>query len=127
MFFSKKNAFLLFISKKCSTFAPAFEKTCRHGLFFVSQALSIRGGMEANTPGGYVFWKDGRVVDYTGLENRRAERHRGFESLSFRRKETSRLFFLCVQWRCKLEKRQETADSLAESKFLHYLCIRFLP
>ena len=28
--------------------------------------------------------KDGRVVDYTGLENRRAERHRGFESLSFR-------------------------------------------
>ena len=28
--------------------------------------------------------KDGRVVEYTGLENRRAERHRGFESLSFR-------------------------------------------
>lgn len=35
-------------------------------------------------PGGYVFRKDGRVVDYTGLENRRAERLRGFESLSFR-------------------------------------------
>ena len=31
------------------------------------------------------FRKDGRVVDYTGLENRRAERHRGFESLSFRK------------------------------------------
>ena len=30
------------------------------------------------------LWKDGRVVDYTGLENRRAERHRGFESLSLR-------------------------------------------
>ena len=30
------------------------------------------------------LWKDGRVVDYTGLENRRAERHRVFESLSFR-------------------------------------------
>ena len=29
-------------------------------------------------------WRDGRVVDYTGLENRRAERHRGFESLSLR-------------------------------------------
>ena len=29
--------------------------------------------------------KDGRVVEYTGLENRRAERHRGFESLSFRK------------------------------------------
>ena len=30
--------------------------------------------------------KDGRVVEYTGLENRRAERHRGFESLSLRSK-----------------------------------------
>lgn len=29
--------------------------------------------------------RDGRVVDYNGLENRRAERHRGFESLSLRR------------------------------------------
>ena len=29
--------------------------------------------------------RDGRVVDYTGLENRRAERHRGFESLSLRK------------------------------------------
>ena len=31
-------------------------------------------------------WKGGRVVDYSGLENRRAERHRGFESLPFRGK-----------------------------------------
>ena len=30
-------------------------------------------------------WRDGRVVDYNGLENRRAERHRGFESLSLRK------------------------------------------
>ena len=30
--------------------------------------------------------RDGRVVDYNGLENRRAERHRGFESLSLRKK-----------------------------------------
>ena len=30
--------------------------------------------------------RDGRVVDYNGLENRRAERHRGFESLSLRSK-----------------------------------------
>ena len=28
--------------------------------------------------------RDGRVVDYTGLENRRTERYRGFESLSLR-------------------------------------------
>ena len=34
--------------------------------------------------GREVFRRDGRVVDYTGLENRRAERHRGFESLSLR-------------------------------------------
>ena len=43
---------------KICTFAPAFE-TSEH-------------------------WRDGRVVDYSGLENRRAERHRGFESLSLR-------------------------------------------
>ena len=30
-------------------------------------------------------WRDGRVVDYSGLENRRTERYRGFESLSLRR------------------------------------------
>ncbi len=28
--------------------------------------------------------RDGRVVDYSGLENRRTERYRGFESLSLR-------------------------------------------
>ena len=32
----------------------------------------------------HYFRRDGRVVDYSGLENRRAERHRGFESLSLR-------------------------------------------
>ena len=31
-------------------------------------------------------WRDGRVVDYSGLENRRTERYRGFESLSLRKK-----------------------------------------
>ncbi len=30
--------------------------------------------------------RDGRVVDYSGLENRRTERYRGFESLSLRNK-----------------------------------------
>ena len=33
-----------------------------------------------------LFWKDGRVVYCIGLENRRTERYRGFESLSFRMK-----------------------------------------
>ena len=32
------------------------------------------------------YRKDGRVVDYSSLENYRAERHRGFESLSFRKR-----------------------------------------
>ena len=29
-------------------------------------------------------WRDGRVVDYSSLENYRTERYRGFESLSLR-------------------------------------------
>ena len=33
-------------------------------------------------------WRDGRVVDYNGLENRRTERYRGFESLSLRQEAT---------------------------------------
>ena len=47
------------------------------------------------------------MVDYNGLENRRAERHRGFESLSLRSivllilkswvtRRCGQLFFLCV-------------------------------
>ena len=32
----------------------------------------------------YIIWRDGRVVDCTGLENRRSARARGFESLSLR-------------------------------------------
>jgi hypothetical protein len=34
-------------------------------------------------------WKDGRVIDCTGLENRRTATYRGFESLSFRQQKTS--------------------------------------
>ena len=52
------------------TFAPAFE-TSEH-------------------------WRDGRVVDYSSLENYRAERHRGFESLSLRKEfSNAELFFDC--------------------------------
>lgn len=32
----------------------------------------------------FPHWRDGRVVDYNGLENRRTERYRGFESPSLR-------------------------------------------
>ena len=58
-FIYKKLAKNLFIPKNLLTFAPAFE-TEEH-------------------------WRDGRVVDYSSLENYRAERHRGFESLSLRK------------------------------------------
>ena len=37
-------------------------------------------------------WRDGRVVDYSSLENCRAERHRGFESLSLRFEELVDIF-----------------------------------
>ena len=49
-------------------------------------------------------WKGGRVVDYSGLENRRAERHRGFESLPFRREASSEscsLFLFCAYEQCE--------------------------
>jgi hypothetical protein len=42
-------------------------------------------------------WKDGRVIDCTGLENRRTATYRGFESLSFRQQKRatmSRSFLL---------------------------------
>ena len=52
---------------KNSTFAPAFE-TIEH-------------------------WRDGRVVDYSSLENYRTERYRGFESLSLRLENVTILIF----------------------------------
>lgn len=33
------------------------------------------------------LWRDGRVIDCSGLENRRTARYRGFESLSLRQKD----------------------------------------
>ena len=84
-FFRKKRAKCLHGKKKVYTFASLLKRntTRKH-------------------------WKGGRVVDYSGLENRRAERHRGFESLPFRREASSEscsLFFVhiwlvvCVVWK----------------------------
>ena len=36
------------------------------------------------------------MVDYNGLENRRAERHRGFESLSLRKAGVTKVAPACV-------------------------------
>ena len=37
-------------------------------------------------------WRDGRVIDCSGLENRRTARYRGFESLSLRKTPTYSMF-----------------------------------
>ena len=63
--------FFSFIPKKHYTFALAIETIHLFNLFRLQN--------------GNHHWRDGRVVDYNGLENRRAERHRGFESLSLRK------------------------------------------
>ena len=65
----KKNAKRLVESKKSRTFASLLKKS-----------TSRRK-----------FWRDGRVVDRGGLENRCTERYRGFESLSLRKKEADEI------------------------------------
>ena len=67
----KISYFFSFIPKKHYTFATAIETIHLFNLFRLQN--------------GNHHWRDGRVVDYNGLENRRAERHRGFESLSLRK------------------------------------------
>ena len=63
--FLKKTRKNLVVSRKVTTFASQFRN---HS----TDALRKK------------FWRDGRVVDCIGLENRRTERYRGFESLSLR-------------------------------------------
>ena len=63
--FWKKFRKNLVVSRKVTTFASQFRN---HS----TDALRKK------------FWRDGRVVDCIGLENRRTERYRGFESLSLR-------------------------------------------
>ena len=46
---------------------------------------SIPGGTTSSLRLRRLFWRDGRVVDYSSLENYRTERYRGFESLSLRK------------------------------------------
>ena len=52
--------------------------------FVVSKINRTFASLLKIKPSQKEVWRDGRVVDYSGLENRRAERHRGFESLSLR-------------------------------------------
>lgn len=54
--------------------------------FASSEKSRTFASLSKTKPSYKEVWKGGRVVDYSGLENRRAERHRGFESLPFRGK-----------------------------------------
>ena len=62
------------------------------GSFIFSPYLCTRNQETTVSP---MQWRDGRVVDYSGLENRRTERYRGFESLSLRRIQQRIKLVLC--------------------------------
>ena len=55
-------------------------------IFVDSKKSRTFASLSKTKPSYKEVWKGGRVVDYSGLENRRAERHRGFESLPLRNK-----------------------------------------
>ena len=58
-------------------------------IFVDSKKSRTFASLSKTKPSYKEVWKGGRVVDYSGLENRRAERHRGFESLPFRKLKAS--------------------------------------
>ena len=59
---------------------PSLSAICSESIGFDKyEALLISPRPTIDT-----LWRDGRVVECTGLENRRTERYRGFESLSLR-------------------------------------------
>ena len=82
------------------TFLPIFrgykQKSCKKfWIFNKKHYLCTRKKQKGNTllfwqerlqANHSTLWRDGRVVECTGLENRRTERYRGFESLSLRNK-----------------------------------------
>ena len=61
-------------------------------IFVDSKKSRTFASLSKTKPSYKEVWKGGRVVDYSGLENRRAERHRGFESLPFRKEIKRRVF-----------------------------------
>ena len=84
-------------------------------------------------------WKGGRVVDYSGLENRRAERHRGFESLPFRRERATKVvrFFVpkkmhqkCTKPRCyallRVFYKSQISHTVYPVRFLYVMVARRL-
>ena len=59
------------------------EKKAQNILLFQINPLPLHS-LSDQKPIAKIARRDGRVVDCTGLENRRTERYRGFESLSLR-------------------------------------------
>ena len=71
-------------------FASSIKKTSNKNLFrfilfqkFIKNKIKKIGISKKNIL-LHTIWRDGRVVDCGGLENRCTERYRGFESLSLR-------------------------------------------
>ena len=73
--FSKNRSHNLPVCRRFTNFAPF---NSRHA-FYTASPSTLNAGKQCRPLG-----RDGRVVDYTGLENRHTATYRGFESLSLR-------------------------------------------
>ena len=82
-------------TKGKTTFFDFFWKKTEKGLRVSKNTSTFASLLKRNTYNKH--WKGGRVVDYSGLENRRAERHRGFESLPFRSESPARYWLSILQ------------------------------
>ena len=80
------------------------------------------------------YWRGGRVVDCTGLENRRTERYRGFESLSLRKKKKQTetqiylkvcLLFLFASMPAAAQGMDKVNPSLSAAKSVNQVVTRF--
>ena len=76
-------------------------------------------------------WRDGRVVDCGGLENRCAARHRGFESLSLRKENKDvgfrHLFLFYCQAYCGRYLRTARTDIICPRFLLCSGCMKLFP
>ena len=80
--------------------------------------MTLNHWVEGSSP-SQVTWRDGRVVDYSGLENRRTERYRGFESLSLRHKRCKSSYYeICTSFFISLRHHPLLQS---ESNFLYPL------
>ena len=75
-------------------------------------------------------WRGGRVVDYSGLENRRTATFRGFESLPLRKKVLSvsslrelTLFSFCNFSTNKLRKNERNHCQILASAYCAFVCV----